>query len=120
MRITLSSAMRARDVSRPTDEQLAAAAEREARVTRPIRPGSASAAREPGSASAARGPGSATPAGPARTGPDKPSAATAPSRQRDAGNAGRGDKGRGDAVSPPTAADKAPSPKRRRRRRRAR
>ena len=34
MRITLSGAMRARDVSRPTDEQVDAAAEREARITR--------------------------------------------------------------------------------------
>jgi ribonuclease E len=49
MRITLSGAMRARDVSRPTDEQLAAAAEREARTARAVRPGSASTPRGPGS-----------------------------------------------------------------------
>ena len=41
MRITLSGAMRARDVSRPTDEQLDAAAEREARITRVGRPSGA-------------------------------------------------------------------------------
>ena len=46
MRITLSGAMRARDVSRPTDEQLEAAAEREARSARVG--GRAALAAEPG------------------------------------------------------------------------
>jgi len=50
MRITLSSAMRARDVSRPTDEQLAAAAEWDARMTRVGRPRGASSGVGPGSA----------------------------------------------------------------------
>src|ERR1700722_19133412 len=67
MRITLSGAMRARDVSRPTEEQLAAAAEREARTARPVRPGGASAP---------RGAGSAAAAGPTATGPTP--AGTAP------------------------------------------
>ena len=52
MRITLSGAMRARDVSRPTDEQLEEAAEREARITRVGRPSGASAAGGSGSAAA--------------------------------------------------------------------
>ena len=52
MRITLSGAMRARDVSRPTDEQLDAAAEREARITRVGRPSGADAAVGPGRAAA--------------------------------------------------------------------
>jgi len=47
MRITLSGAMRARDVSRPRDEQLAAAAEREAKAARPGRPGGAGGAGGP-------------------------------------------------------------------------
>jgi hypothetical protein len=39
MRITLSAAMRARDVSRPSDEQLAAAAKREEATGRADAPG---------------------------------------------------------------------------------
>jgi hypothetical protein len=64
MRITLSGAMRARDVSRPTDEQVAAAAEREAMVARVGRPGGAGRARGPASAtSGVAGLGGATSAG---------------------------------------------------------
>ena len=53
MRITLSGAMRARDVSRPTDEQVAAAVEREARVARVGRQGGSGRARGPASATSA-------------------------------------------------------------------
>ena len=69
MRITLSGAMRARDVSRPTDEQLAAAAEREARTAGSA--GRAGSARRADSAVAgrrertARAGGGALPNGPA-------------------------------------------------------
>ena len=67
MRITLSGAMRARDVSRPTEEQLASAAEREARIARVGRSGSGGSARRADSAVA----------GPATDGPVAPSAVAA-------------------------------------------
>lgn len=64
MRITLSGAMRARDVSRPTDEQMAAAEEREAKVARIGRPGGAGRVRGPaGGTSSVAAPGGAASAG---------------------------------------------------------
>ena len=82
MRITLSGAMRARDVSRPTDEQLDAAAEREARITRVGRPSGGDAAVGPARAAAV----AAVVAAPNR--PGAPSAAAArtarPASLRDA------------------------------------
>ena len=115
MRITLSGAMRARDVSRPTDEQVAAAAEREAkgpRVGRPGGAGSATAGRTPTGSPA---PGNSTPGNSARTAADKPNGPTPATHGWDNGRADRGD-----AVAPAPAADDVPSPTRRRRRRRAR
>jgi hypothetical protein len=103
MRITLSGAMRARDVSRPTDEQLEAAAEREARITRSGRPSGASSARGgvgpggasggagPGGGGGGVGPGGAAPVGgvvAARGGPAVPSAAPARTDQPRTGPAG--------------------------------
>jgi hypothetical protein len=122
MRITLSGAMRARDVSRPTDEQVAAAAEREAKAARVGRPGGADRARGPASATsggaALGGAGSAgaisadpAPGRPAKAAADKPNGPTVEAPGWDNGRAGRGD-----AVTPVPAADDTPSPRRRRRR----
>jgi hypothetical protein len=116
MRITLSGAMRARDVSRPRDEQLAAAAERDARATRTGRPGRAVAppgagSAEPADAPPAR-PGDANEAG-------QPQAAQASHAVQDA--AGEADGAGRSAVNGPAdpdpAGDDMPSPTRRRRRR---
>jgi hypothetical protein len=69
MRITLSGAMRARDVSRPSDEQLAAAAKREESA---VRPGAAPMIPAPPIA----------PADPAPTAPAQPGSEPAPRRRR--------------------------------------
>jgi hypothetical protein len=108
MRITLSGAMRARDVSRPRDEQLAAAAEREARTTRAARPGGPAAPRGPGSA----GPADAASARP--SGANEADAPKASQAAREADGAGRN--AMNGPVSPDRAADDMPSPTRRRRR----
>jgi hypothetical protein len=79
MRITLSGAMRARDVSRPTDEQLAAAAEREARMTRVGRANGAGGPREAGAPSRGTGLTGAKPVG-ARSTEAGVSSVTAPDR----------------------------------------
>jgi hypothetical protein len=113
MRITLSGAMRARDVSRPRDEQLAAAAEREARTT--------TRAGRPGGAVPPRGPGSAGPAGATSTGPSGADEADAPQAPQAPQEADRADRNAMNAmnepVSPDRAADDLPSPARRRRHR---
>jgi hypothetical protein len=98
MRITLSGAMRARDVSRPSDEQLAAAAKREEAAGRAAsRPGHAPA----DAAEAAGAAGAAVPTAPvASITPSDPLSATSPARAA------------GDAPTP------TPTPPRRRRRRR--
>jgi hypothetical protein len=107
MRITLSGAMRARDVSRPTDEQLEAAGEREARITRSGRPSGASSARGgvgPGGASGGVGPGGAAPVGgvvAATGGPAAPSAAPAWTDQPRTGPARTGPAGSSPARADP-------------------
>jgi hypothetical protein len=84
MRITLSGAMRARDVSRPSDEQLAAAAKREEAAGRAVaasRPGHV-----PAGAAGAAGAEAAEVAVPtipaASIAPSDPVSATSPARRR--------------------------------------
>ncbi len=118
MRITLSGAMRARDVSRPTDEQLAAAAEREARATRTGRPGRAVT---PPGAGTPPGPGRAEPvdAAPARPGGAKEADVpqTAQAAREATGEAdGAGSRAVNGPAGPDRAGDGTPPPTRRRRR----
>jgi hypothetical protein len=118
MRITLSTAMRARDVSRPTDEQLAAAAERETRITRVGRGGGTGAVRGAGGA------GPVAPVAPAVAGVAAPNGAAgpaaAPGRTDPPPARGTGRTGEDGSAAGEGAADEVESPTRRRRRRRGR